>query len=242
MDTKTKHELEEGQIVLCTVDKIVGTTVFIKIDNSSEGTLTFSEIAPGRIRNLREYVMPGKKIVCKILKIQGDKINVSLRRVKQQEKKELLDKISKENSYRAMLKTVTPDEYEQIIQKITEKYSLIEFFSDIADKKKELENIIGKENAEKIIKIVQSKKEKTKEIKQPFKLSDRSENGIVKIKNILQEAKQGTSCTIRYIAAGRYTIVNEGENFKELRAQMTTVLNAIEQKAKKNKCFFEAEK
>ncbi|MEN9625985.1 MAG: hypothetical protein RL557_313, partial [archaeon] len=69
MDTKTKHELEEGQIVLCTVDKIIGTTVFVRIDNNGEGTLTFSEIAPGRIRNLREYVMPGKKIVCKILKI-----------------------------------------------------------------------------------------------------------------------------------------------------------------------------
>jgi translation initiation factor 2 alpha subunit (eIF-2alpha) len=154
----------------------------------------------------------------------------------------LLDKISKENSYRAMLKTVTSDKQEEIIQNITEKYSLIDFFSNLADKKTEFEKIIGKDNAEKIIKIIESKKEKTKEVKQPFKISDKSENGIVKIKDMLKEAKQGTTCTIRYIAAGRYTIVNEGENFKELRNQISTVINAIEQQAKKNKSFFEVEK
>ena len=60
------HELEEGQIVLCTVEKILGTTVFVKIENNGEGTLTTSEISPGRIRNLRDYVVIGKKIVCKI--------------------------------------------------------------------------------------------------------------------------------------------------------------------------------
>ena len=81
------YELEEGQIVQCTVDKILGTTIFVRIEDNGEGTITTSEIAPGRIRNLRDYVVPGKKIVCKILKIQGDKIYLSLRRVKQNEKK-----------------------------------------------------------------------------------------------------------------------------------------------------------
>ena len=61
------EQIEEGQIVLCTVDKIVGTTVFVKIEDNGEGTITTSEISPGRIRNLRKYVIPGKKIVCKVL-------------------------------------------------------------------------------------------------------------------------------------------------------------------------------
>ena len=89
----TTEQLEEGQIVLCTVEKIVGTTVFVKIQEDGEGTLITSEISPGRIRNLRDYVVPGKKIVCKILHIRGNRIHLSLRRVKQNEKKELLDKI-----------------------------------------------------------------------------------------------------------------------------------------------------
>jgi ribosomal protein S1 len=36
-------ELQEGQIVLCIVEKIIGTTVFVKLENGKEGTLTTSE-------------------------------------------------------------------------------------------------------------------------------------------------------------------------------------------------------
>jgi len=54
--------LEEGEIVLCTVDRIVGTVVFVKIDGEEKnGSIILSEIAPGRIRNLREYVIPKKR-------------------------------------------------------------------------------------------------------------------------------------------------------------------------------------
>jgi len=73
-------ELEVGDVVLCTVDKIAGTVVFVKIDRNGEGNIITSEIAPGRIRNLREYVVPKKKIVCKILRISPNgNINLSLR-------------------------------------------------------------------------------------------------------------------------------------------------------------------
>jgi len=62
--------LEEGDLVLCTVEKIVGTIVFVNIDGEKkQGSIVLSEIAPGRIRNLRDYVVPKKKIVCKILRI-----------------------------------------------------------------------------------------------------------------------------------------------------------------------------
>lgn len=100
-------DLEERQLVLCTVRDVVGTTVFVRIDNTPyEGTITFSEIAPGRIRNIREYVMPNKKIVCQVLSIKENTIHLSLRRVRQNERKELLEKLDKENSYKAIIKTV----------------------------------------------------------------------------------------------------------------------------------------
>src|SRR3989304_1204806 len=85
--------LEEGDIVLCTVDRIVGTTVFVKIEGEdSEGSIITAEIAPGRIRNLRDYVIPKKKIVCKILRVQGKNIELSLRRVTSKKKKKAVVK------------------------------------------------------------------------------------------------------------------------------------------------------
>src|SRR3989344_2821655 len=76
---------EEGDLVLCTVKRILYHSVFVSIDEYSnlEGMVHISEIAPGRIRNLRDYVKEGKRIVCKVLKIdaQTGNIDLSLRRV-----------------------------------------------------------------------------------------------------------------------------------------------------------------
>ena len=91
-------ELEVGDIVLCTVDKIVGTTVFVKIEGDGEGSIVVSEIAPGRIRNLRDYVVPKKKIVCKVLRISEKNVELSLRRVSLKEKKERMEQLKQEKS------------------------------------------------------------------------------------------------------------------------------------------------
>ena len=99
-------EFEVGDIILCTVDKIVGTNVFVKIEGGGEGTITFSEVAPGRIRNIRNYVVPKKEIVCKILRISGDRIDLSLRRVTPKDKKEVLERTKQEKSYKKILKSV----------------------------------------------------------------------------------------------------------------------------------------
>src|SRR4030065_438102 len=97
------EKLEVGDIVLCTVDRIVGTVVFVKIPSENreiEGSILMSEIAPGRIRNIRDYVVPKKKIACKVLRIspQGN-TELSLRRVSQKEKKEVIEQEKQEKSY-----------------------------------------------------------------------------------------------------------------------------------------------
>ena len=239
-----EEQLEEGEIVLCTVDKTVGTTVFVKLDNYNiEGTITTSEIAPGRIRNLRDYVIPGKKIVCKILTIRNHKIQLSLRRVKPTERKELLEKIDKEKSYKAILKTILgQEESEKTISKITEKYSLLDFFEKIKNEPEILQKFINKENSEKIFKILESKKEKEKEIKQIIKLSNKSSNGIVIVKDILNDSCKGTKCNINYIAAGRYAMSQKGDDFKKIKTEITKAVLRIEELAKKQHCDFEIEK
>jgi len=231
------HELEESQIVLCTVDKIVGTTVFVKIEGNGEGTITTSEISPGRIRNLRDYVVPGKKIVCKILNIRENKIYLSLRRVKQKEKKELLDKISKERSYKAILKTVLKDP-DEIIEKITNQRSLIDFFEDLKTQPSLIEKYVNKKDAEKIIKILETKKEKPKEIKQVFNLSNNSPNGIIVVKSILQDSCENAKCDINYLAAGKYKLALKGKDYKKIKTEVNEVLNKIEKLAKKQNSEF----
>tara|TARA_Y100000034_G_scaffold5558_1_gene6226 strand:+ start:2730 stop:3461 length:732 start_codon:yes stop_codon:yes gene_type:complete len=237
------EQIEEGQIVLCEVEKIVGTTVFVKIQDNGEGTLITSEIAPGRIRNLRAYVIPGKKIVCKVLRIKENNVYLSLRRVKQNEKKELLDKIKKEKNYKAILKTVLgKEESEKTIKKITEEYNIFDFFEEIKTQPKILEKFTTKKDTEKIIKILESKKEKPKQIKQIFKLSSKAEDGINIIKKIIKDSDKENKTEISYLAAGKYRITLIGEDFKELKSKTNKILENIEKQAKKQNCEFSLEK
>ena len=237
------EELEEGQIVFCTVNNIVGTTIFVKIQDNIEGTITTSEIAPGRIRNLRAYVVPGKKIVCKILSIKNGRVQLSLRRVKQNERKELLDKIKKEKNYNAILKTVLGEEKaKEIIEKILQEQSIPDFFEEIKEHPQNLEKLISKKEAEKIIQILESKKEKPKEIKQVFKLSSKSSDGIKIIKEIINNVCKKSRCEVSYIAAGKYRLLMIGENFKELKSEINRIISEIESEAKKQKCEFSLEK
>lgn len=236
------NELEQNQIVLCTVDKILGTTVFVKIQGGGEGTITTSEISPGRIRNLRDYVVPGKKIVCKILSIKGDKIYLSLRRVKQNEKKELLDRLSKEKSYKAILKTVLKDDSKEVVEKIEENYSVADFFEEAKEDPKIIEKYVSKADAEKILKILETKKDKPKEIKYMVHLSSDASNGINQVKDILQNATKESRCEISYLAAGKYRLALTGKDFKEIKSEINEVIETIEKAAKKQHCEYDLQK
>jgi translation initiation factor 2 alpha subunit (eIF-2alpha) len=236
------EELQEGQLVLCTVERIIGTTVFVKVEENREGTITLSEIAPGRIRNLRDYVIPGKRIVCKILNIKENVIHLSLRRVGVNEKKDFLQKVDKEKSNKAILKTVLGELAEKVIAEITKTQSLTDLFEEAKENPEILDTYLKKPEAEKIIKILESKKEKPKEIRQIVKLSNKSSDGMTIVKNILNESCKDSKCEVSYLAAGKYRINFTGKDFKTLKSANMQTIDSIEKLAKKTHSEFAIEK
>lgn len=224
-------ELEEGQVVLCTVEKVVGTTVFVKIEGYGEGTIITSEIAPGRIRNLRDYVVPNKKIVCKVLRIdQKGHIDLSLRRVTTKEKKQVLEAHKKEKSFKAVLKTVM-ENAENTIEKITKKTTLVEFFEEVKENPELLDKFLTKQEKEKLLKILSERKEKEVSVKKIFKLSSEAGDGIIKIKKVLPSEAT-------YLAAGKFSITIKNSNYKDANHKIDDLLKEIEQKAKKENLQF----
>jgi translation initiation factor 2 alpha subunit (eIF-2alpha) len=222
--------LEVGDIVLCTVDRIAGTVVFVKIDGEGEGSIILSEIAPGRIRNLRNYVVPKKQIVCKVLRVSGDRIDLSLRRVTLKEQKEIKEQYKQEKSYKNILKGILKDKYEEIIEKILKKEKVYDFLEESKKDSAELEKITGKKEAEKILKILNSQKQKKAIIKKEINLTSTKSNGLELIKNILKEIKESE---IKYISAGKYSVKVESKDLKSADKKLKEIFNEIENKAKK---------
>lgn len=221
--------LEQGDVVLCTVDRIVGTTVFVHIEGNGEGSIVFSEIAPGRIRNIRDYVVPKKQIVCKVLRISGDRIDLSLRRVTQKEQKEVKEIFKQEKSLKSMLRTLLKDKAEEIIKGISKEEDLYSFFQRIRENPKELEKLVGKENSKKIIEILNTEKKKKSVIKREILLKSQDPEGLDVIKNLLGNIG---GIDVRYISAGRYSLKKDAEDLKEADHELREIIEGIEKKAK----------
>jgi len=216
---------EQGEIVLCNVDRIVGTTVFVNIEGAGEGRIVLSEIASGRIRNLREYVVPKKTIVCKILRISGDNVELSLRRVTPKEKKEVLEKNNIEKSYKSILKSILNENASEKIEEIKKESTLYEFIESVKEDKKKLEKYFTKEESEKIAEIINSTKPKTSTLKREIKLTTTSPSGLEEIKNILSNLK---GIEIKYLSAGKYSLKAEEDDLKKADNKIKEVISNIE--------------
>jgi len=222
-------ELEVGDFILCTVDRIIGTIVFVRIEGNGEGSIITSEIAPGRIRNLRDYVVPKKKIVCKVLRVSGDRIDLSLRRVSQKEKKEVLESYKQEKSCKSILKSVLGEKAEELIKEIEKKESVYIFCNRVKENPRELESFIEKEKAKKILDILNTQKQKIAVIKKEFFLSSNQSNGISLIKKILENIKDAD---IKYLSAGKFIIKSQSNSPKIADNNIKKILFTVEKQAK----------
>lgn len=224
------EKLEDGEIVLCTVDRIDGAMVFVKIDNADSGSITFSEIAPGRIRNIRDYVVPKKRIVCKILRISNNHVELSLRRVSQKEKKEKLEEAKQEKSYLGMLKSVLKEKTDEIVKKIQKETRVYDLLEEAKENPKKLEKFITKSDVKKIVAILNSQKTKKKILKKNISIISRKSDGITSIKNLLKGLKE---IKIHYITAGKYVLEAEAEDIKKADNKLKEIISDLEKKSKK---------
>ena len=225
---------EEGEFVLCTVTRIIGTTVFVQIeDYNREGVVSTSEVAPGRIRNIRDYVTINKKIACKVLRVnkaQGN-IDMSLRRVSQKEARAVMEEYKKEHAAMLILKIVLKEKAIQAAERIKEKYQSLDLFLDNAkENNKLLEEFAQKEDAEKILNLIKDKVKEKKYIQKVLlSISSASPNGITVIKNALSAAE---NVEISYLGAPHYSVVSESNNPKDAEKKLKTAVEVITQKIK----------
>lgn len=226
--------IKEDDIVMCTVKKIEGTTVFLDVGGDGEGSMVMSEVAAGRIRNLREYVTPNKKIVCKVLKILNGHPQLSLRRVTGKERETIIERYKKEKTLISMLKVVSKD-YQKILDKLKEKYDVSQFLDEAKENPDIVSDFLKDEEAKRFVSLLAERKEKEKTAKKMVIIKSNSESGINDIKSAL-ETKEAD---IRYLGSSKFMISVSEKDFKEANLKLNSILKKIEDDAKKKKVFFE---
>ena len=133
---------EVGDLVIATIETVTDYGAYAKLDEyEKRGLLHVSEISSSWIRNIRDFVREGQKIVLKVLRVDLEKghIDFSLRRVTKRERIEKVLSWKKERKAEALLRGVaekvglTNEElYEKAGKIIEEKYDLYEGFEKAA--------------------------------------------------------------------------------------------------------------
>ncbi len=234
-----KEYPEEGELVLCTVEKILGTAAFVKLDDYSKtGVLVTSEISPGRIYNIRDFVTPNKKIVCKVLRVDEVKghIDLSLRRVSLKDKKEMLSKYKKEKDALAILSIAIKEKekLKEILEKIKKEYGLFEFLQAIKERPELLMQFgFSPQEKDSILKLVRERI-KAKIIKAKAKISVSANiddsTGVDTIKKALDINDKRVK--VMYLSAPFYLVSAEAESHKEADKLLSDVIEEIKKRIK----------
>ena len=226
---------EEGDLVLCTVTSVQFHSVFVDMDEYSKGGMIhISEVSPGRIRNIRDFVKEGKKIVCKVLRINKEKgyIDLSLRRVNESEKRRKIDGIKREQNAEKLVEIAagkigikTEQLYKEISEKILKNYaSLHAFFEEVLKDEKLLESLGADKKHLKVIDetIKQRIKPTEVEIVGKLKITTFDPNGIDIIKDSLKKAEEAANneISINYLGSGLYRFMVKAPDYKKAEKLM----------------------
>ena len=221
---------EENELVMCTVTKVQYHSVFVNLDEYDKaGMIHISEVSPGRIRNIRDFVKEGKKVVCSVLRVNQEKgyIDLSLRRVNEGQKRAKVDEIKKEQMAERITEFVAKklnkdvkELHKAISEKILEKYdSLYDCFEEVVSKECLLENFGLEDKLAKELEdaIKQRIKEAKVQIEGKLKLVSYSPDGIEVVKEALKKAKDvgKDNFVVKYLGGGSYNVEVDAKDFKE---------------------------
>lgn len=133
---------EVGDLIMGTVETVTDYGAYVRLDEyDKRGLLHISEVSSSWIRNIRDFVREGQKVVLKVLRVDAEKghIDLSLRRVTKREKIEKMLSWKRERKAEALLRSVAEkvglsvgEVYEKAGAIIENEYGLYECFEKVA--------------------------------------------------------------------------------------------------------------
>jgi translation initiation factor 2 subunit 1 len=225
---------DEGELVLATVTEISPHGVYVTLDEYGKfpAFLHISEIATGWVRDIERYAKPGQKIVLKVIRINKmrKEIDLSLRQVSGQERKEKIIEVKKSEKARAILEALKKNlnlqdsDMEKLENILLDNYaSLYDAFDDIARRgQKAVQRIEGlSENYTQPLETISAEKITIPivEVRGVMDIRVKASNGIEVIRDALrsvEESRSSSGVQVRttYLGTPRYRLTIKAENYK----------------------------
>jgi len=232
-----------GEVVFATVSQITPYGAYVTLDEYSnhKGFLHISEVSTGWVRNIERFVKPGQKVVLKVVRVDEERreVDLSLRQVTSEEKKEKLIQVKKEAKARGILELVKKSlgiqDDSAIRQQLIDEYGSLYDALEMVARKGEaaLSKLqIDKKYQQTLLQILQERfKLPLVEVKGTLEMFSTRSDGVVVIKDsILKSVKQmpqEVQVEITYGGAPRYYVRLRAENFKIAEKQLKNLIDSI---------------
>lgn len=235
---------QEGECVFCLVTKVHFHSVFVELEEykGKQGMIHISEVSPGRIRNINDFVKEGKVIICKVLRINKERghIDLSLRRVSESQRREKTEERKQETiaeniivSYCDITKEKVEDVYNKLSKLLLKEYSSLYFaFEDVVEGDADLTKLgLEKEFFEKLEKIIRERiKEKEVSIGATITIHSYESDGVNLITNLMDKAmKVSELVQLKTLGAGNYSIKVIAPEYKEAEDLLKQTVDILEE-------------
>lgn len=229
---------EEDELVIARIKKILNYGAFCElIEYGVDGFLHMSEVAPRWIKNIYEFISEGQRLVVKVIRVDKAKgqVDVSLKRVNDEEKRKKLEAYNKEVRARKIIQVAVDQakvkaDVKRIEKDAEKKYgSLDNFLMGILDSgEKAFEGISFPEKAQAVIIdiVKKSVKKPVAVAKAVFTLKVYESDGIELIKRVLTDAEKFGE--IKYLGAPKYSITVVDADFKKANKKIQEAMQSIE--------------
>ncbi len=223
---KKKGFPEDDELVFCIVTSVQSHSVFVRLEEyGASGMIHISEVAPGRIRNIRDFVVENKPVVCKVVSINKERghIDLTLRRVTESQRRAKVNEIKSEQKAEKIIELVAKqlgmpvaDLYAQFSEKISDKFSTVfESFMAVAKGDASFKDFgLPPKISDGLTEAVMTRiKPPVVEVKGKLSIASYDPDGVSIVKQALEEALNN-GVSVSYLGAGTYLVKFTAENYK----------------------------
>ena len=239
---------EQNELVTAVVKKIMPYGAFCTLPEygDMEAFMHISEVAPRWIKNIHEFLSERQKLVVKVHRLDREKgqVDVSLKRVNEQEKKNKLESVKREKRAEklfavALKNSKSKKGIEEVKKEIEgaygELYPLLEELRDKGDgafEGLELEESFKKELAALVSKYI---KKPIVKISRVMKIRCYENNGVEVVRGALE------GIPAQYMGSGRYGMEVVSEDYKSANKQMDKMVEEVKGRLMGKDCEFSVE-
>lgn len=241
-----------GELVIANVTKISKFGAYCRLIeyNDLEVFLPLKEISSGWIKNIREHVHEGQKLVCTVIYYDREKgtIDVSLKRVSPGNSKEKIRSYNLEKRLYALFLQAVKVSKEQQNKDALVNTALSEFGSYTAlvenatnDTKEFSQSKLPKKLKETIIKVLEANRKQKRYLVSYIATmyTYNTVSGASELRGLLGSIKD-LGVSVRYVGAPKYKLLAEGEDYTKAEAKIRAVESLVKNRLKKG--FFSIEK